>query len=229
MTTCKRQIPDDGAEYLHTKLHRQSQAEADSQRAADPWYRRVLFWRAVAGMAVAMALGCAAVALETALDLSSRSASSRRRLELLGARISRLRSQAADAERQLAAMDAERTTRAGINHVLSATDVLVVRLTPGAGSHARGLLAISRQAGGAVLEIAGLPAGETCVMWWTLTQGPPAKAAEFSPDAEGRLSLAVQLPRGMRIAGAIVTLEPPKGRIVLRGMLPMAKVLNWPE
>jgi len=233
MTTGKRKIPDDAAERPPTKQAQQGQAEADSQPAADPWYRRVSFWRSVAGMALAIALGCAAVALETAFDLSSRSASFHRRLELLGSRISRLRAQAADAERQLAAIRAERTIRANINGVLSARDVVVLRLTPGAGSNAGGLLGISKQAGGAIIEIAGLPAaaGQTCVMWWLLAQGPPAKAAEFNPDPDGRLSLAIQLPpRGVRIAGAIVTLEPgrpqPKGGIVLKGVLPMPRVLS---
>lgn len=236
MTTDEHQIPGDGTERPSTKAAGQRQAETDRQPVAShPWYRRVSFWRSVAGMAIAIALGCAAIALEMASELSARSASFHRRLELLGSQMARLRTEAADAQRELAAMRAERLARAKINRVLSAPDVTVLRLTPSAGSDARGLAAISRQAGGAIVEVAGLwaAAGHTSVMWWLMAQGPPAKAAEFDPGANGRLSLAIQMPpRGARIAGAIITLEPskspdkPDGRIVLKGMLPRPRVLS---
>jgi hypothetical protein len=186
-------------------------------------------------MTVAIALGCAAIALETASELSLRSANFHRRIELLGSRMARLRTEAADAERELAAMHAERLARANVNRVLSAPDVMVLRLRPGAGTNARGLAAISRQAGGAIIEVAGLWAvpGHTSVMWWLMAQGPPAKAAEFDPGGDGRLSLAIQMPpRSARIAGAIITLEPskspdkPDGTIMLKGMLPRPQVLG---
>jgi hypothetical protein len=236
MITGERRIPDDGAEAPSTQAAGPRQAETNQPPVAPyPWYRRASFWRSVAGMAVAIALGCAAIALETASELSSRSGNFHRRLELLGSRISRLRTEAADAERQVAAMHAEQLARANVNRVLSAPDVVVLRLTPGAGSNARGLVAVSRQAGDAFVEVAGLspPAGHTSVMWWLLAQGPPAKAAEFDPAADGRLSLTIQMPpRGARIAGAIITLGPgkspeqPDSRIILKGLLPRPQVLS---
>jgi len=230
MTTGERQILGGGVERPSAKAAGQSQAETGQRSAASlPWYRRVSFWRSIAGMAVAIALGCIAIALETASELSSRSANFHHHLELLGSRMVQLRTEAADAERKLSAMRAERLSHANVNRVLSAPDVMVLRLTPGAGSDARGLAAISRQAGVAIIEVAGLGvgAGHTSVMWWLMAQGPPAKAAEFDPGANGRLSLVIQMPpRGARIAGAIITLEPtkspekPDGRIMLKGMLP---------
>jgi hypothetical protein len=236
MTTGERQIPCDGAERPSTKAAGQSQAETAQQPAAShPWYRRVLFWRSVAGMAIAIALGCVAIALETTSELSSRSANFYHRLELLSSRIARLRTEAADAEGQLAAMRAERLARIRVNRILSAPDAMVLRLTPGAGSNASGLIAISKQAGAAIIEIRGLsaPAGHTSILWWLLAHGPPAKGAELDPGADGRLSRAIQIPpRGAKIAGVIMTLEPekspgkPGGRILLRGMLPRPQVLS---
>jgi hypothetical protein len=186
-------------------------------------------------MAVAIALGCAAITLETLSELSARYSNFHHRLELIGSRISRLRSEAAEADRQLATMHAEQLARANVNRVLSAPDVTVLRLAPGAASSARGLVAISRQAGDAIIEVAGLrvAAGHTSVMWWLPAQAPPAKAAELDPGADGRLSLAIQMPpRGARIAGAIVTLETekspdkPNGRIMLRGVLAKPQVFS---
>jgi hypothetical protein len=235
MSTGKHQIPDDGTVRRQQEPPQRKQAEAALPLTADRWYRRASFWRAVAGMAIAIALGCSAVALETAFELSSRSASFHRRLEVLDSRIARLRAQAADDGHQLAALRAKQALGAKVNRVLSAADVMVLRLTPGARSSERGLLAVSKQSGSAIIEIAELhiATDQTCVIWWLLARGPPAKAAASKPDADGRLSLAIQMPpRGARIAGAIVTLESgqlvdqPKGRIVLKAMLPAAKVLS---
>jgi len=103
-----RQAPRDGAEQPSTKPPGQKQAGGAHQSgAANPWYRRVSFWRSVAGMAVAIALGCTAIALETASELSWLNASFHRRLGLLGSRIARLRSETANSERQLAEVRAE--------------------------------------------------------------------------------------------------------------------------
>ncbi len=233
MITGERRIPD-MAEPPDTEPSGRTVADKRPS-AANPWYRRVSFWRSVAGMAVAIALGCAVVALETSSELLSRSTRFHRRLELLGSRISRLRTEVADAKRELSSMRAEQLARANVNRVLAAPDVMLLRFTPGAGINARGLIAISSQANDAVLEVAGLQAaaGHTCVMWWLLAQGPPAKAAEFNPAADERLSLAIRMPpRGTMIAGAIITLEAggppdkPDGRVMLRGMLPKPQVLS---
>jgi hypothetical protein len=194
-----------------------------------------LFWRSVAGMAIAIAFGCAIIALETASELSSRSMIFHHRLELLSLRIARLRTEAADAERQLAAMRAERLACTRINRVLSAPDVVVLRLAPGAGSNTHGLAAISGREGAAIIEISGLSytVGHTSVLWWLLAHGPPAKGAEFGPGVAGRLSRAIQIPpHGAKIAGMILTLEPekspgkPGGRILLKGVLPRPQVLS---
>jgi Anti-sigma-K factor rskA, C-terminal len=236
MITGEHQISCDRLEQPSAKAAEQNEAETARQLpASGPWYHRVLFWRSVAGMAIAIALGCAAIALEMTSELSSRSANFHRRLQLLSLRSVRLHTEAANAERQLAAMRDERLARIKVNSVLSAPDVVVLRLMPGTGSNIHGLIAISRQEGAAIIEISGLSAtpGHTSVLWWLLAHGPPAKGAEFGPSADGRLSRAIQIPpRGTRIVGVIVTLgsekspSKPGGRILLRGVLPSPQVLS---
>jgi hypothetical protein len=203
---------------------------------ANPWYRRVLFWRAVAGMAVAIALGCAVVAIETASELSSSSSNYHRRLSLLGSRVSRMRTQIANAERQLSAMRADRTARANMNRILSAPDAMLLRLTPHPGpATPRGLVAISKKAGRAMLEVAGLlaAADRRYVMWWLAMQGEPAKAAQFEPGADERVSVMAEMPPpGTRIVGVMITLEAdkspdkPAGAIMLKGELPKPRPLS---
>ena len=235
MTTAERQIPGDGAERSSNRP-RQMQVETGPQLAPVlPWYHRVALWRSIAGMAIAIALGCTAIALETATELSRRSANFHQRLEFLGERISRLRSETVDAQQQLAALRAAQLARANANRVLSAPDLVLLRLAPGADRNARGLVAISRRTGDAILEVSGLAvgAGHATVMWWLLVERPPARAAAFSPDADGRRSLEVQIPpRGAKIAGVVITLEPeksldePNGKIMLRGLLPKPQILS---
>jgi hypothetical protein len=60
---------------------------------------------------------------------------------------------------------------------------MVLRLTPGTGSNAHGLVAISKQARAGIIEVAGLPAtsGRSSVMWWLLARGSATKAAELEP------------------------------------------------
>ena len=210
-------------------------AAGDQSTAPNAWYRRIPFWRAIAGMALAIALGCAAVAIEIASELSSRTIFFRHRLELLRWRISELRTEADDAQRQLAAVRAEQTSRSDLNRVLSAADAVVLRLTSSPGSKAAGVVVISREVDTAIIDIGGLPAaaGQTYEIWWLLARGAPSKAATFSPPADGRLSLTIGMPpRGASITGAIVTLKfrkavhRPDDRIMLKGELPIPEVLS---
>ncbi|MBV8772650.1 MAG: anti-sigma factor [Deltaproteobacteria bacterium] len=228
MITGKSKI-DGGGEELPTELAENLTPADDRPDLRSRWYRRVSFWRSIAGMALALAMGCAAVAIEMASELSSRTSFFHHRLELLRRQLFDLRADPDDAGRNLAA------TRAGLagldlNRVLSATDVVVLRLRPSAGSKAHGMAAISKQLSAAIIEIADLPtaSGQTYALWWLPAQGAPRKAAILSPDAEGRLSLAIQIPpKGASVAGAIVTLQPgkaaadrPDGEVMLRGELP---------
>lgn len=218
--------PDKPAERKSAEPGPIDQAKRGWHAVPDRWFRRVSFWRSVAGMAMAFAVACAAIALETAFELSSRSASFHRRLESLSARVVRLRTEKADAQRQFAAMRFEPQIAENICRVLTAADVVLLRLTDGAAS-ARGLLALSSEEGSAIAVLSGLAAtaGQTYLMWWLPAKGPPVKAARLKPDANGRVLIAVRLPRtGYRIAGALVTLESAKlkhaGEIVLKAALP---------
>jgi anti-sigma-K factor RskA len=228
--------PNRGAERASTgeAQHRRARCNLKPSKA-HPWYHRVSFWRAIAGMAAAVALGSAVVALEIASELSSRSTLFQHRMELMRSRISSLRTRVADAEQQVAAMNADVLARREVNRVLSASDVMLLRLTPGADNSARGLIAISQKAGNAILEIEGLSTvlGKTYVMWWLPAQGLAASGAVFNPGPDGRRSIAIRMPpRAAPITAAIVTLEPsnapaqPRGKIILRGVLPRPRILS---
>jgi len=220
---------------LTAAVQLEQQPQTDQRAAAVPWFRRTSFWRAVAGMAAAIALGCALVALETASELSSTSTYFHHRLGLLGSRASLMRAQIEDVERELTAMKADRTARANLDRILAAPDAKLMRLRPAAARNAKGLILVSKQAGEAVCEVAGLPAAadRIYVMWWLPVRGEPAIAAQFQPRPDDHLSVVVQMPaHGTAIAGAIVTLEAAKpltkpiGPVVLKGALPKPRALS---
>jgi hypothetical protein len=189
----------------------QSRGEMPAQRA--PWYRRLAFWRAAAGMALALVLACAAVMFEFASEMSHRSSHYRLRIAQLYNRIDRMRGEIVTADRRLAGMRSEVAAREDLNRILASPDTQLMRLAS-PGNHSAGtsgLIAISKRLRSAVVEVAGLPAlppGQTYAVWWMLKQGGTARAAQFQTDVEGRASVIARLPaREDVIAGTIVTVE----------------------
>jgi hypothetical protein len=194
-------------------------------RAAE-WYRRVGFWRALAGMALALALACAIVALETSSELTHRSASYHRRLVQLVARIKQMRGEMATADRRIAGMRNEAAVRERLGHILAAPDTRLIRLgAPGAAAPS-GLVAISQNLASAVCEVSNLPpakAGQSYMLWWTAERRGPIKAAQFQTAADGRATVIAQLPGRDNPSAAIVTVQPddgpdkPTGPVKLKG------------
>jgi Anti-sigma-K factor rskA len=192
------------------------------------WYRRTAFWRAVAGMGLAFALGCAAIALEITAELSHRSAIYRLHIESMGSRIAQLRKDLAEVRRQNAAMSAVKLANAEVNRILSAPDAALLRWPSNSSVNGHGLVAASRKAGGALIEVAGLSAapGGSIVVWWLVHRGGAIKAAALNPSPDGRESLFIKMPeRNTRLAGVMITLEnkksldKPEGRVILKGVL----------
>lgn len=187
-----------------------------------PWYTHAGFWRAVAGMALAIAAACIVVTLEISSELSSRSASYHRRIHQLSSRL-------ATADQKIAAMRGEALARDSLTRILAASDVRLMRLSPIDGAaKASATVAISRKLSRAVLEVQGLPptpAGQTYRLWWTLEHGSTVAAAQFQTRIDWGAIVSAQLPSGGdSIAAALVTAEPekapgrPTGTVKLRSL-----------
>jgi hypothetical protein len=178
-----------------------------------PWYRRVGFWRAAAGMALALVLACAAVVFEFASEMSHRSSHYRLHIAQLYDRIDRMRGKIVTADRRLAGMRSEVAAREDLNRILASPDTQLMRLASSDNHSAgtSGLIAVSKSLRSAVVEVAGLPPlprGQTYAVSWMLKHGGTARAAQFQTDVEGRGSAIVKLPpREGVIVGTIVTVE----------------------
>src|SRR6266851_2932328 len=98
--------------------------------SAAPRYRRVSFWRAIAGMAFAAAIACAIVAVESSFELFRRADHYNHRLTYLASRVRQMRGEIASADRELASMRVEVAARDDLARVLAAPDAQLIKLAP---------------------------------------------------------------------------------------------------
>ena len=196
--------------------------------SAAPRYRRVSFWRAIAGMALAAAIACAIVAVESSFELFRRSDHYKHRVSHLASQLRQMRDEIASADRELASMRSEVAARDDLGRVLAAPDARLIKLAPpDRASTANGLVAMSKKLGRAVLQVSGLPQpprGYSYRLWWLVEKGEPLEAAQFQTGGKGAAIVAMQLPpHEISVAASEVTVEPaagsskPTGAIQLKG------------
>ncbi len=178
--------------------------------------RRSGLWRAIAGMAVALAIAASIVAIDMSHELVARITNYRSRIASLNQRVDRLKRQAVTDEKRLAAARAEIKERKlmqskdRVKAILIAPDRRTFKLaSPNSADLASATvsgtlsatltatLTMSAKMGGAVLSARGLaspPDGQVYDAWWMLKDAPPAKAAEFRSAADGSVSEYLDLP-----------------------------------
>lgn len=197
---------------------------------AVPRYARAGFWRAVAGMAIALALGCAIVAFEMSSELFSRSAHYYHHLHSLSAQLKRMRGQIETEDQQIAEMRGETGVHESLSRILASPDLRTILLRPSDNrSKATARLAMSHKLGRAVLEVEGVPpapTGRVYQLWWTFDHASPTAAAQFQTRLDWRAAVGMHLPSAA-IAGALVTVASPNvsdkpGAAVLKSIHPAA-------
>ena len=123
-----------------------------------PWYRRVAFWRAVAGMAFAIAIACAVVAAEFSSALIARTRHFHNRLRQLSSNITAMRGKIASADREIAGMRTAVEVDDGLRRIIAEPDSRLIRLeAPGRATGPNGVIAFSPGLRRAAIEIGGLP------------------------------------------------------------------------
>lgn len=195
-----------------------------------PWFRRVSFWRAVAGMAFALAIGCAVVAAEFSSALIARTRHYHDRLRQLSSNISAMRGKIAHADREIAGMRTAAEVDDSLRRILAEPDSRLIRLeAPGRATAPDGVIAFSPGLRRAAIEIGGLPVvtgGSAYTIWWECGKRGPLEAARITPGATGKAALVIAAPSASEtIEGAIVTSDSaaarakPVGESVLKGVV----------
>lgn len=202
-------------------------AAAQLQRsgAADAVAHRrdaVALWRALAGMAISLALACLIVMLEFTSQAAHRADRMHRRAEALLSRVSRLETEIAAARARIATAHRELAAAETLRTLLRAPDAGMLQLSlpvspPAAGGHKvapaerpEATLAVGPREHRAVLMVAGLKpvTNDTLfVLWWSASHGAPVRAAEFRTVADGSALVTVALPAGLNVTTAMVTAE----------------------
>jgi len=206
-----------------------------------PWYTHARFWRAIAGMALALALASVIVMLEISSELSYRSATYHRRIQRLSSRLQQMRGEIATADQRIAKMREDAVARDTLNRILAAPDVRLMRLEPGdadaktqakTNAKTKAMIAMSRKLSRAVLEVEAMPPtppGRIYRLWWTLDGGAVVAATQFQTRLDWRATVPARLPSsGGAISGALVTSEletdagKPRGVVELKSVPPKA-------
>jgi TolA-binding protein len=201
--------------------------------------RRSGLWRAVAGMAAALAIAAAIVAVDLSHELVQRLSTYRSRIANLNKKVDKLKQKAVEDEKRLADARAEikqrklMESRDRMKAILLARDRRLMKLTaPNPREPVAATVTISEKMNGAVLSATGLappPEGQVYDAWWMLKDAPPAKAAEFRSGIDANATEYLDPPpQGLAPLSLAITLEPseggiaPSGPVKLQGKMPPA-------
>ena len=200
-----------------------------------PWWRRPLFWRAVAGMGLAVALAALIVLAEFSRVLSYRTTNYLRHLRAMNQTVQQLKRRMVSVERRSATVAERASADESLKRIVAAPDLRTIKLT-GADrakeANARvqlpsGTLAMSAAQRAAILQVAGMnaaPKGTVYRVWWEEKRKPEILAAEFIPDSDGKATVPMPLPPQEALT-VTVTREAgtdapePSGATVLKGRI----------
>jgi hypothetical protein len=179
---------------------------------------RSAFWRAIAGMAISIAVACLIVMLEFTGASNRRAARIHRRVEALTARVSRLKEQIASERARVATANREMNISETLRAILRAPDAAILPLAqvsrPASAATssraATAALVLSAQENRAVLIASGLkqPSGSSVfVLWYGGPRGTPMRAAEFRAEPDGSAIVPAELPASGAVISAEVTAE----------------------
>jgi hypothetical protein len=216
--TMQQEVKEAPIDAAAAQLKRAGDAEGAPHRRDS-----AALWRALAGMAISLALACIIVMLELTGQAAHRADRMHRHAEALRSRVARLESEIAAERARIATAHRELAAAEELRAILRAPDAAMLPLAPGArAAGARGLpaarasrrpqatLALAPRERRAVLIVAGLKsaANDTLfVLWWSAEHGAPVRAAEFRTAADGSALVAAALPDGLEVTAAMVTAE----------------------
>jgi hypothetical protein len=195
-----------------------------SESPPRPDSRRSGLWRAIAGMAAALALAAGIIAVDLSHELIERIGHYRSRIASLNRSVDTLKREKVADEKRLAdareeIKERERMAlRDRIKAITLAPDRKTIKLVAATPEVlASGIVTISAKMGGGALNARGLPEppdGGVYDAWWMLKDAPPAKAAEFRSALDGSATeYLAPPPQGSTPLSLSITLEPSAGGI----------------
>jgi len=194
-----------------------------------PVLQRVGLWRAIAGMAVAIALASTMVSIEFAVALSHRTHLLNRRIDRLSADVRQLRHVQSSTWNKLGVARVEASEGELFGKILFAPDLKLTKLAGTIDSAgATGVLAVSPAASAAMLGVSGmkaLDAGMVYRIWFFPRRGIARWVDDFLVSDNGKATIAVDFPQAKSAQGTIVVTmesqdyaEEPSGPVQLKSV-----------
>jgi hypothetical protein len=188
---------------------------------------RVGLWRAIAGMAIAIGLGSAFVAIEIASELAYRTHAMNRRVARLNDAVRTLRRTESATQRKLGSARLQASEGELIGRILFAPDLKITRLvaSPAGAPGATGVIAMSETAGAAMVGVTGLkPSNDSDVyrIWYIPRRGIARWIDDFLVGDDGKATVAIELPQISSKGVIAITLESqdyaeePSGPVALQ-------------
>jgi hypothetical protein len=192
-----------------------------------PILERVGLWRAIAGMALAIGLGSAMVAIEIASELAYRTHAMNHRIAHLNEAVRTLKRAESATQRKLGSARLQASEGEVIGKILFAPDLKITRLvaTPAGAAGASGVIAMSESAGAAMVGVTGLrPSDDSNVyrIWYLPRRGIARWIDDFLVGDDGKATLAIELPQISSKGVIAITLESqdyaeePSGPVALQ-------------
>ena len=203
----------------------------------NPWWRRIAFWRAIAGMGLAAAIATSIVLVELSSTLAARTNRYLHKIATMNQTVAALRHHLMSIEHRNAAEAQRQSTDDILKRIIAAPDTRMIKLS-GIGPETNtvatssspspmGALVASDKIGSAILQVAGFTApGKDKVYraWWQEKHNPDALAAEFTPDSDGKATVPIPIPP-KDTTTITVTIEStpetqhPTGPVILKGRI----------
>jgi Anti-sigma-K factor rskA len=204
---------------------------ASAAATRPPIMERVGLWQAVAGMALAVGLGSAMVAIEIATELAHRTHAMNGRIARLNDSVRTLRRTESATQRKLGSARLQASEGELIGRILFAPDLKITRLIgmPGAATGARGVIALSESAGAAMVGVTGLKPsddGNVYRIWYLPRRGIARWVDDFLVGEDGKATVAIELPQISSKGVIAITLESqdyaesPSGPVALQSPPP---------
>jgi len=210
---------------------------AATPKSRKRWWRRIAFWRAIAGMGLAAAIAVSIVLIELSNTLAARTNRYLHRLQVMNLTVAQMKHHLISIEHR-SATDAQRAATDDIlKRIIAAPDARIVKLS-GIGPETNtvavtstpspsGALVSSEAVGSAILQVASFAApgkDKLYRVWWQQKHNSNALAAEFTPDSDRKATVPIPIPP--KDATTIsVTLESspetqhPTGPVILKGRI----------
>ena len=212
-------------------------AATGAPRNPNRWWRRIAFWRAIAGMGLAVAIATSIVLVELSNTLAARTNRYLHKVATMNQTVAQLKRRIMSIEHRDAVAEQRESTNDILKRIIAAPDARMIKLSgtgpetnavaTSASPSPSGALLASDRIGSAILQVAGFTAPPTDKLyrvWWQQKHSANLLAAEFTPDSDGKATVRIPIPSKDATTITVTLESSPEtqhatGPVILKGRI----------